>query len=195
MSFVTVCLILIISCNVQISLQQDPIQDDCPSGEGCDCTYENVALKGRATQSSVYGNSDHGYVSWPVNAIDGNKDSDYNHGSCTHTNAEDNPWWRVDLLRDYHIVYIKITNRGDCCGDRLIGAEILVGNSLQNNGNDNTRCAVINAITDGQTQTYECKNMVGRYVNIVLRKKQAFLHFCEVEILGVPTYKDNFCYS
>ncbi|CAI9545486.1 unnamed protein product [Staurois parvus] len=90
--------------------------------------------------------------------------------SCTHNDLS--PWWRVDLLKPYSVAYITITNRGDCCGERLSGAEILVGNSLNDNGNDNPRCAVVTSVPTGGTQTFGCNGMVGRYVNIILRGKK-----------------------
>ena len=86
----------------------------------------NVALRGRAAQSS-----DHAPAS---RAIDGNRDSHYESGSCTHTNTENNPWWRVDLLESYVVTSVIITNRKDCCAERINGAEIHIGNSLRDNG-------------------------------------------------------------
>ena len=59
------------------------------------------------------------------NAVDGNRDS--HHSNCTHTNRENNPWWRVDLGRVEPVAEVNILNRGDCCWDRLDGAEIRVG--------------------------------------------------------------------
>ncbi|CAI9620751.1 unnamed protein product, partial [Staurois parvus] len=100
---------------------------------------ENVALGGRATQSSIYRNLGEGYLTAAINAIDGNQNSAFSYGSCSCTHNDLSPWWRVDLLKPYSIAYITITNRGDCCGERLSGAEILVGNSLNDNGNDNPR--------------------------------------------------------
>lgn len=94
----------------------------------------NVALKGEATQSSVLS------FATAAKAIDGKRNSFYGNGFCSHT-AEDetNPWWKVDLLETYIVTYIKITNRGDCCAERLDGAEIRVGDSEGNNGTDNPR--------------------------------------------------------
>lgn len=94
----------------------------------------NLALRGRATQSSTYSG-----ITNAINAIDGNTDTNFYHGSCSCTNPDVSPWWRVDLLKPHKISQIVITNRGDCCGERLNGAVILVGNSLQNNGNNNPR--------------------------------------------------------
>jgi hypothetical protein len=93
----------------------------------------NVALKGVASQSSLngYGNAH--------NAIDGNRESDYYKGSCTHTAKETKPWWRVDLLDVTRVTAVSITNRGDDVPERLDGAEIRIGNSLENNGINNPR--------------------------------------------------------
>lgn len=89
---------------------------------------ENLALKGKSVQSSKY------YQFVAANAIDGQP------STFSHTAAStDNPWWRLDLLDSYYIDNVVITNRVDCCGERLIGAEIRIGNSLENNGNNNPR--------------------------------------------------------
>ena len=48
-------------------------------------------------------------------------------GNCTHTLEDNSPWWRVDLGRVEPVAEVNIVNRGDCCGDRLNGAEIRVG--------------------------------------------------------------------
>ncbi|XP_073668886.1 uncharacterized protein [Paramisgurnus dabryanus] len=93
---------------------------------------DNLALGANAVQSSTYNelaDADH--------AVDGNRESDYMMGSCTHTGIEDNPWWRVDLKSIYCINKVIITNRRDCCEERIIGAQIRIGNSLANNGNNN----------------------------------------------------------
>ena len=49
---------------------------------------------------------------------------------CTHTaEGGTDPWWRVDLGRDYYVSELAITNRKDCigCGDRLSNFEIKIG--------------------------------------------------------------------
>ncbi|XP_053565464.1 fucolectin-like [Bombina bombina] len=153
------------------------------SDTGCENT--NIALQGRATQSSVYTEKHNGSYALAMNAIDGNTDTDLFHGSCMHTNCENDPWWRVDLLGCYKISKVVVTNRG-AHGSRLNGAEIRIGNSLGNNGNNNPRCAVISSLPDGFTQTYMCRNMVGRYVNIHIPGRKECLHVCEVQVFGVP---------
>ncbi|XP_053087060.1 fucolectin-like [Pangasianodon hypophthalmus] len=140
----------------------------------------NVALGGKATQSSLYGNYYYAYF-----ATDGNRASQLLSYSCTHTNIENNPWWRVDLLAVYDISTVVITNRGDCCPERINGAEIHIGNSLVNNGNNNPRCAVISSIPAGASAKYIC-NMRGRYVNIIIPNVNQVLTLCEVEVYGRP---------
>ncbi|XP_069829319.1 fucolectin-like [Dendropsophus ebraccatus] len=148
--------------------------------------FRNVALRGRATQSTNYGG-----LSAAINAIDGNTDPMWARGSCFHTLAELSPWWRVDLLETHKISHITITSRGDCCNDYINGAEILIGDSLANNGNNNPRCAQITSIPLAGAQTFQCNGMTGRYVNIVKPGVKGYLNFCEVEVYGVPL---NNCY-
>ena len=93
-------------------------------------------MYGKATQSDLNGNPWAGH-SLAQNAIDGNRDPDYHHGSCTHTGAQTKPWWRVDLLRQYTITSVAITNRGDYAPEGINGAEIHIGSSLLDNGNGN----------------------------------------------------------
>uniref|UniRef100_A0A3B4GX60 Fucolectin tachylectin-4 pentraxin-1 domain-containing protein n=1 Tax=Pundamilia nyererei TaxID=303518 RepID=A0A3B4GX60_9CICH len=137
----------------------------------------NVALKGEATQSSTLS------FATASKAIDGRRNSFYSNGFCSHT-AEDetNPWWRVDLQRSFTITAVKVTNRGDCCAERLDGAEIRIGNSLENNGNNNPRCAVISHIPSGQAFYFPCNSVKGRYVTVFLPGSAKVLSLCEVEV-------------
>ncbi|XP_043100897.1 fucolectin-1-like [Puntigrus tetrazona] len=75
---------------------------------------------------------------------------------CTNTETETDPWWRLDMLNLQIIQQVVITNRIDCCFDQINGAEIRIGNSLENNGNNNTRCAVISDIPAGGSASYQC---------------------------------------
>ncbi|KAF1388495.1 hypothetical protein PFLUV_G00090860 [Perca fluviatilis] len=144
-------------------------------------TYQNVALRGKATQSNrladMYG--------FAHNAIDGNRESDYNAGSCTQTIEQTNPWWRVDLLESYIVTSIIITNRGDAFPERINGAEIHIGNSLQNNGAANPVAGVFSHIPAGQSSEITVTSLVeGRYVTVVLPGLKRVLTLCEVEVYG-----------
>ncbi|XDV35086.1 hypothetical protein PO909_005121 [Leuciscus waleckii] len=139
----------------------------------------NLALNGVAVQSSLghpQGDAQH--------AVDGNRDSDYKKGSCTITKTEFNPWWRVDLGNVYSVSNVTITNRGDCCKDRLRGAQIRIGNKLDNNGNNNELAATLLTAPNG-TQTFSFESVNGRYVNIFLHGNDEILTVCEVEVFGV----------
>ncbi|XP_061090467.1 fucolectin-1-like [Conger conger] len=150
-------------------------------------TEENVALRGKATQSGLLSGSGAAYA-----AIDGNRDPDFRHGSCAHTSISPNSWWRVDLLRSYLITSVTITNRRDCCGDRINGAQILIGDSLENNGINNARCSKIETMTAGETKTFPCPGlMLGRYVTVHLPGAN-YLQLCEVEV-NVLLPPANFC--
>ncbi|KTF77578.1 hypothetical protein cypCar_00048041 [Cyprinus carpio] len=94
---------------------------------------ENLALKGTAVQSSTYKSCG------AANAIDGIRYAPGEATSCSHTGYQLNPWWRLDLLDYYYIYKVTITNRADCCPERMTGVEIRIGNSLENNGNNNPR--------------------------------------------------------
>ncbi|XP_067367652.1 uncharacterized protein [Channa argus] len=144
-------------------------------------TYTNIAKGGKVTQSSLYGDA------VPQRAIDGNRASNWGEGSCSHTQNDLNPWWRLDLLLTFKIKTVTITNRKDCCPERLSGAEIRIGNSLNDNGNANPRCAVISSIEAGTSKSFDCNGMEGQYVNIVIPGRQEYLTLCEVEVTGQPS--------
>jgi uncharacterized repeat protein (TIGR01451 family) len=67
-----------------------------------------------ATQSSTYDSR-----TGAANAVDGNTDGNYFHGSISHTNLDANAWWQVDLGTSAAIGSISIWNRTDCCPERL----------------------------------------------------------------------------
>ncbi|XP_074509085.1 uncharacterized protein LOC141778617 [Sebastes fasciatus] len=144
-------------------------------------TYQNVALRGKATQSVRYGD----LYGDAYNAIDGNRESNYLAGSCTHTVVQANPWWRVDLLESYIVTSVIITNRGDCCAERLDGAEVHIGSSLQDNGAANPVVGVIPHIPAGRSLNITFTRLLeGRYVTVVLPGLKRVLTLCEVEVYG-----------
>nr|AAI24927.1 MGC53587 protein [Xenopus laevis] len=134
----------------------------------------NLARLGEATQSSIYRPEYHAAA-----AIDGNRNANMMLGSCSLTGGDNPAWWRLDLKKTYNVDKVVIVNRGDCCGDRLRGAQVLIGNSADNN---NPVCgAIINAQS---TITLSCNKMVGRYVSVVIPGRTENLQLCEVEVYG-----------
>ncbi|XP_067242022.1 uncharacterized protein [Chanodichthys erythropterus] len=138
----------------------------------------NLALGARAVQSSTY------QKAVAKNAVDGNMNSIFNTGSCSATNGDMDPWWRVDLLEVHKITRVSITNRGDCCPQRLNGAQIRIGNSLENNGNNNQLAVSVESIPPGDTQTFEFNPIKGRFVNIFIPGRKEYLTLCEVEVFA-----------
>ncbi|XP_038654642.1 fucolectin-4-like isoform X2 [Scyliorhinus canicula] len=139
----------------------------------------NLALQGRATQSSL-----DSYLGNAINAADGNSNADCNMGSCAITALEQEPWWRVDLLDSYTVATVSITNRMDGNTANLNGAEIRIGDSLENNGKSNARCGEVTSIGPGETQTFACNGMLGRYVTVVIPGRPDSLAIAEVAIYG-----------
>ena len=65
----------------------------------------NLAVGKPTTMSSTYIN----YYS--SRAVDGTRDSNWYHGSCSKTLGEPGAWWQVDLQAVYLIREVIITNR------------------------------------------------------------------------------------
>ena len=67
----------------------------------------NLAVGKPTTMSSMHGN----YYS--SRAVDGTRDSNWSHGSCSQTLDERGAWWQVDLQAVYLIREVIIMNRKD----------------------------------------------------------------------------------
>lgn len=76
-------------------------------------------------------------ISSAVNAVDGDSNTNWERGSCTRTERESEPWWRVDLGHRHTIYTVTVTNRHDCCWESLLGAQVHVGDSLDDHGKRN----------------------------------------------------------
>ena len=61
-------------------------------------------------------------------AVDGNTNTVLTQGSCTHTDNEYKPWWRVTLSTYYYVRKVKITNR-QSSSERLTNFDVRVGGS------------------------------------------------------------------
>ncbi|KAK7461195.1 hypothetical protein BaRGS_00038754 [Batillaria attramentaria] len=142
----------------------------------------NVALNKPARQSSTCCG---GTAS---RAVDGHADPNYSNMHCTATSDPGNPgpWWRVDLLESYEVRAVTITNRRDCCGERLrdFYVEIFSEDPAGNPYATSTLCYHYpGTMPGGATQTLYClKPAWGRYVRI---KKPASvpLTLCGVDVL------------
>eukprot|EP00058_Branchiostoma_floridae_P028282 XP_002613773.1 hypothetical protein BRAFLDRAFT_85314 [Branchiostoma floridae] len=140
----------------------------------------NVALGKTAFQTSTLGD---GVAS---RAVDGNTNTDYTAGSCTHTvgdPGETNPTWWVDLGQSYVIDRVVIFNRQDCCAKRLNPFNIHIGNSDQ--VSTNPKCGGDHHINLNQPSiSVSCQGMKGRYVGVCLPGSSRILTLCEVQVFS-----------
>ena len=116
--------------------------------------------------------------------VDGNKNTNWGGGSCTHTNDCCKPWWRVDFGKTAVIYSVAVSNREDCCWTRLRNFNIRIGDSLQNNGNNNPSCGSGLSVNKEATKLFECRPQLrGRYLTVQSNIDEA-LTLCEVEAFG-----------
>lgn len=145
----------------------------------------NVAVGGAATQSSTY-------LSYTdaSHAIDGNSDGNFYDNSVTHTNADYQAWWQVDLGASYAIDSVNVWNRTDCCADRLSNFYILVSDQPFAS-TDLTSALSQPGVTgyyvggQGGYPTTQAIQRSGRYVRVQLTGTN-YLSLAEVEVFGRP---------
>ncbi|XP_025033233.1 fucolectin-like [Python bivittatus] len=143
---------------------------------------ENLARGRPAFQSSTLQDNFRGVAK---KAVDGNCRGDwYKDYTCSHTQLETDPLWYVDLGSEHAISAVVVKNREDSCGERLKGAEIRVGDSVQNHGKDNVLCGTITDGSLGSISTIFCHGKIGRYVTISIPGRPEYLTLCEVEVYG-----------
>ncbi|KAJ1174186.1 hypothetical protein NDU88_006009 [Pleurodeles waltl] len=176
----------LVLCEVQVF----GVPENAPSGDGNrNLSPEkkphgtsNLAIRGEASQSSNLKVFDESYK-----AIDGSLSNNYMTGSCSHTDLEFEPWLMVDLKAPASIQCVAITNRGDCCRERINGAEVRIGNSKKDGGRHNPRCGTIFRMGYGETLSFSCNGMVGKYVSILITGRKEYLSVCEMQVFGVFT--------
>nr|XP_032638072.1 fucolectin-4-like [Chelonoidis abingdonii] len=142
----------------------------------------NLAREQPVSQSSTFNQHE------PEKAVDGKCDGILDHGFCSHTQGESDPWWNVDLGSRYSVSTVIVKNRADCCGERLKGAQIHVGDSKGGQGN----CGTITDTAPGSLSTISCDGKKGRYVTITIPNRVEYLTLCEVEVYGTLLWDD--CY-
>lgn len=110
---------------------------------------QNVALNRETVQSSTW----YGPVFGPSKGVDGCRNGDLWQKCSTHTAEDLGPWWRVDLLAVYKVSAVTIINRQDDFIERILGAQILIGNSLEQNGNQNPSARRCHSSTSSHTSS------------------------------------------
>ncbi|CAH1239458.1 CLEC10A [Branchiostoma lanceolatum] len=139
----------------------------------------NVALGKAANQTSTHGPGD------ASRAVDGDTNTTFDAGTCTHTQEEDNPTWWVDLGQSYTVERVVIFNRQDNSAERLNPFNIHIGDSDQ--VNENLQCGGDHEIdVDEASISVSCHGMRGRYVAIDLPGPRRTLTLCEVKVFSAP---------
>ncbi|XP_066268433.1 fucolectin-1-like [Branchiostoma lanceolatum] len=135
----------------------------------------NVALDKTSSQTSTAAGGDASL------AVDGNTDTDYQAGSCTQTQDEADPTWRVDLGQLFMVVKVVIFNRQDCCPERLNPFNVHIGDSDQ--VSKNPMCGGDHQIdVTHPSVDIACDGMEGRYVGVSLPGPSRVLSLCEVQV-------------
>ena len=160
--------------SLRISLYYQNSEVSAVTVSGSSSTASNLAVNKPATQSSTW--------PWgePSKAVDGNTDGNWSNGSVSHTNADNQAWWQVDLGGMYAIQRIDVWNRTDCCPERLSNFNVSVL--------DENQAAVATYYTAGTAGTPTSINLsrTGRYVKVQLVGTNP-LSLAEVQVWGTPT--------
>ena len=69
-------------------------------------------------------------------------------------------------------------------GTDLKDFEIRIGDSLENNGNENKKCGNKHSVRPGEIKTITC-NLTGQYINILITERGKALSLCEVVPYGM----------
>ncbi|XP_038061373.1 uncharacterized protein LOC119732074 [Patiria miniata] len=155
----------------------------------CEVTVQELPLDQCSTSFDIVGkpasqSSSHGSGNFPAgNAVDGSPSSQMAH--CSHTVADTmNPWWKVDLEEEQCVTKVTILNRGDCCSERLQGAQVRAG--MSGTVTQNAACGAPVTSTQAQplggTIEIDCdKPLRARYVSVDI-PGTATLQLCEVYV-------------
>eukprot|EP01119_Soliformovum_irregulare_P006278 TRINITY_DN180_c0_g1_i2.p1 TRINITY_DN180_c0_g1~~TRINITY_DN180_c0_g1_i2.p1 ORF type:complete len:262 (-),score=38.04 TRINITY_DN180_c0_g1_i2:111-896(-) len=131
----------------------------------------------RCVQSSNYENN-----KYPAtNAIDGS------HNTFNHTNDGSEEWWQVELENPQNVItQIVITNRTDCCQERLSNFWVILFDSAR----DGSPSSVLQAAKwkdhrqiHEQKFTYSIPNVNARVLRVQLCGRNA-LHMADVAVFG-----------
>jgi hypothetical protein len=100
--------------------------------------------------------------------------------SFFHTGKGVGEFWKGLFVGGTHtITQVRVKNRGDCCGERLSGVNVLIGSQLCG------RIPDIPAGRNGKWYTLECKNpIIGNSIKLVTTREE-YLHFSQIEVYGL----------
>ncbi len=154
------------------------------AASNCTSNCVNLALGRMATSSSL------GWGGTPSRAVDGSTDGNYANNSVTHTQADAQAWWQVDLGQTGAIQTVEIFNRSDCCTERLADFYVFVssadmsGRTLAQLLADASVVRVRVASLNGAASVALPMVAQGRFVKVQLAGTN-YLSLAEVRVMGV----------
>jgi hypothetical protein len=150
---------------------------------GSAAALANLAEGRAATSSSV------GWGGDAARAVDGNTDGNYYNNSVTHTLADVQPWWQVDLALSRAIQSVQLFNRTDCCVARLLNFYVFVSSSDMS-GRTLAQLVADPAVARTRVATLDAAASItlplaaqGRFVKVQLEGSD-YLSLAEVRVLG-----------
>lgn len=150
---------------------------------GAAASLVNLAQGQPASSSSV------GWGGAAARAVDGNSDGNYDNNSVSHTQADSQAWWQVDLGQLRSVQTVQIFNRTDCCVARLSAFNVFVsatdmsGRSLAQLKADPAVAQVQVSTLGGAASVTLPLAALGRYVKVQLEGTD-YLSLAEVKVLG-----------
>ena len=143
----------------------------------------NLALGKTATQSSTILGAN------ASRAVDGSTDGNWANNSVTHTDANAQAWWQVDLGQSSSVQSVTLFNRTDCCADRLsnfyvfVSATDMSGKTVAQLTADTTVAKVSVASLNGAASVNLPLAAIGRFVKVQLTGTNN-LSLAEVQVMG-----------
>ncbi|XP_046368473.2 uncharacterized protein LOC124143516 [Haliotis rufescens] len=157
----------------------------------------NIAQNRPTGSSSVFVNGVPPLTANSNLAVDGNFNSNFFGGSCfssADVATDPNPFWYVDLGSRVYVSGVTITNRGDCCADRLSGlrVEVFEMNPTTSAETPELCTTLSGGVALGQSIGLACSPLTtGRYLRISKPSATAPLTLCEVVVSGGNFYHPN----
>ena len=127
--------------------------------------------------------TEHGGVA--ARAVDNGNQTSYSGGTCTHTQTQSGPWWKVNFGRQIKVTGVRVFGRSDCCSDRLQGFDVWVGNHNYQ-PDANAACATNQdaPAADSYIDVTCASPLTGTYLFVSIPGDDKILTLCEVLVHG-----------
>ena len=170
-------------CEVQVYQDANFMPAAPPSAPATQPAYVPMPILFDMTEASS-AQSSTTYNGQPYRALDGIDSSKWNDGSCTHTASSTDPWWVAEIGTDrpVQVAEVKVTNRNDCCWERLDPFDVSINGEI---------CATGISIGRGATKTVPCTASVpagNLKIKVSLPGSSRILTLCEVVLFEDANY-------